>query len=424
MPTNIPWGDVKAIRKQSAGLFTACMQRQTNLGRLSGPLPKQSDAENKLRFQSSNDMPVVTCMDLAKNRGDEVEFDYIQALSGYPIMGSEIAAGQGKSLAWDNGRLRINQARYPIDAGNAMSRQRTVHDLRKLCRALGYNYMTRYQDQRILVHAAGARGFANDIEWAIPLASHSKFADVMVNTVVAPSHNRHFMSTGSGMEGIAASGNEITIATTDVMNTNLVDDIATKVDGMPLPPPSVVFKDDKLAYDNPTRVLLVSSEQYNSFLQSGSFRTWQSNAMARSRMAKDNPLFMGDAGLWRGILIVKMPKPIRFYAGDALNWCASATSATETTTDLVPAAFGTTHAVDRAILLGGQSVAMAFGKTKNTQNPFFWAEELSDFDDKEEIMVGDMAGVSKIRFDIDHGQQIEPTDLGIMCIDTSVRLSA
>jgi len=424
MPTNIPWGDVKAIRKQSAGLFTATMQRSTNLGRMTGKLPTQADAENKLRFQSSNDMPIVTCMDLAKNKGDEVEFDYIQALSGYPIMGSEIAAGKGKSLSWSEGRLRINQARYPIDGGNAMSRQRTVHEIRKLCRALGFNYMTRYQDQRIIVHAAGARGFASDIEWAIPLAAHEKFAEVMVNPVLAPTRNRHFMSTGTGMEGIAASGDEITIETTDIMNTDLVDAIATKIDGMPLPPPPVIFKDDQLAYDSPTRVLLVSSEQYNSFLKSGDFRTWQSNAMARARLAKDNPLFLGEAGLWRGILIVKMPKPIRFRAGDPLNWCASRTSADETITDVVPASFGTTHAVDRAILLGGQSVAQAFGKTKKSGNPFFWEEETSDFGDKEEIMVGDMAGVSKIRFDIDHGEQIEPTDLGAMVFDTAVELSA
>lgn len=423
MATNIPWGDVKAVRAQSAGLFTATMQRPTALGRLSGKLPSQADAENKLRFQSSNDMPIVTCMDLAKNRGDEVEFDYVQALSGYPIMGSETAAGKGKSLAWDNGRLRINQARYPIDAGNAMSRQRTVYDLRKLCRSLGFNYMTRYQDQRILVHMAGARGFANDIEWAIPLAAHADFAKVLVNTVLAPSHNRHYMSTGSGIESIKAGGNEITIATTDVMNTDLVDAIATLVDGMPLPPPPVIFKDDQLAQDSPTRVLLVSSEQHNAFLKSGSFRLWQSNAMSRARMAKDNPLFMGDAGLWRGILLAKMPKPVRFYAGDPINWCASATSATETTTDLVPAAFGTTHAVDRAILLGGQAIAQAFGKTKSSGNPFFWEEEVSDFKDKEEILVGDMAGVSKIRFDIDHGPQIEPTDLGVIAIDTAIPLT-
>ena len=39
---------------------------------------------------------------------------------------------------------------------------------------------------------------------------------------------------------------------------------------------------------------------------------------------------MGEAGLWNGLLVVKMPKPIRFFAGDALNWCADITSETET----------------------------------------------------------------------------------------------
>ena len=36
---------------------------------------------------------------------------------------------------------------------------------------------------------------------------------------------------------IVASGNEITIASTDVMNIDVVDALRTKLDSMPLPPP-------------------------------------------------------------------------------------------------------------------------------------------------------------------------------------------
>ena len=78
-----------------------------------------------------------------------------------------------------------------------------------------------------------------------------------------------------------------------------------------------------------------------------------------------NPLFMGEAGIWNGIPIIKMPKPIRFYSGDSLRWCASLTSETETATDLVPASFGSSYAVDRALLLGGQAPAEAWGGTRS-----------------------------------------------------------
>lgn len=93
------------------------------------------------------------------------------------------------------------------------------------------------EDQLSLVHLAGARGFANDIEWAVPLASDADFSEICVNSIKAPTYNRHFLSTGSGIEHVNALANAIALATTDVMNTDVVDSIRTKIDSMPLPPP-------------------------------------------------------------------------------------------------------------------------------------------------------------------------------------------
>ena len=422
--TVIPYGSPQAVQVQSAGLFAANMQRPTTLNRLTGKLPQQSDAEGSLRFQSGNELPIVRCMDLAKSAGDEVNFDLINPIGGKPIMGERYAEGKGDRMDFSQDSLRINQTRKPISAGGQMTQKRTPHQLRSLARALGHNYMTRLEDQLKLVHLAGARGFANDIEWAVPLASDVDFADIVVNPVRAPSRNRHFMSTGSGMEKIAASGNEITIATTDVMNIDLVDALRTKLDSMPLPPPGVKFEGDQMSQDAPVRVLLCSSEQYTSLVRSTNFRTWQANAMARSQMAKNNPLFMGEAGLWNGILIVKMPKPIRFYSGNALNWCPSETSVSETSTDLVPASFaGAGFAVDRALLLGGQALAEAYGKARQTGNPYFWSEKELDHGDKLEILLGMISGCSKIRFQIDHGDSKQYTDFGVMAIDTAVAIA-
>ena len=423
MPTNIPYGSAQAITLQSAGLFAANMQRNTTLNRLTGMLPQQSAAEGTIRRQSKSEMPIVRCMDLTKVAGEEITFDLINPMGGIPIMGSEYAEGRGAAMSFSQDRLRINQARFPISAGDTMSQQRTPHQLRNLGRALGQSFMDRLNDQQILVHMAGARGFHNNIEWAVPLASHAKFSSIMVNTVKAPTKNRHFMSTGSGIEPIAASGNEITLASTDVMNADVVDAIRTYVDTMPLPPPPVVFDGDKMAADAPLRVLLVSSEQYTSFVQSTNFRTLQANAMSRASQAGQHPIFMGEAGLWNGILIVKMPKPIRFYAGNSLRWCASYTSETETSTDLVPASFGTTYAVDRAILLGGQALAEAWGRHNKSGAPYFWSEKELDHGDKLELLIGMISGRSKVRFLIDHGEQQQYTDYGAMAIDTVVRIA-
>ncbi|MFY9438980.1 MAG: N4-gp56 family major capsid protein [Burkholderiaceae bacterium] len=424
--TTLPYGSPQAITLQSAGLFAANMQRNTTMNRLTGKFPQQADAEATIRKQSSNEMPIVRCMDLQKMAGDEITFDLINPMGGKPIMGSRNAEGLGRAMSFSQDRLRINQARYPISAGDTMTQQRTPHELRKLGRALGENYMNRLADQLILTHLAGARGFHDNIEWAVPKASDADFADIAINTVKAPTKNRHFMSTATGIETIKASGSEITIASTDIFNADLVDAVRTTLDSMAVPPPPVIFEGDKMASDSPLRVLLCSSEQYTSFLQSnsGNVRTLQANSMARAQQAGNNPVLMGDALLWNGILIIKMPKPIRFYAGDSLRWCASYTTETETATDLVPAAFSTTHAVDRAILLGGQALAEAWGKHTKSGSPFFFSEKELDHGDKLELLVGAINGRSKIRFEIDHGDSKQFTDYGVIAIDTAVKLPA
>lgn len=420
--TVIPYGSPQAVKVQSAGLFAASMQRPTVLNRLTGKLPQQADAENTLRNQSGNEMPIVRCMDLTKSAGDEVTFDLINPIGGKPIMGERYAEGKGEKLDFSQDKLRINQTRKPISAGGEMTQQRTPHQLRNLARAQAQNYMTRLEDQLKLVHLAGARGFASGAEWVVPLDSDPDFADIVVNRVKAPTKNRHFMSTGSGIESFKQSGGEMTIATTDVMNMDLADALRTHLDSMDLPPPPVRFEGDQMSIDAPMRVLLCSSEQYTSFVRSTNFRTLQAQAMARAQQAKQNPLFLGEAGLWNGILIVKMPKPIRFRAGDAVKYCAAFDSATESSV-VVPAGFGTTHAVDRAILLGGQALAEAYGKARQTGNPYFWSEKELDHGDKLEVLIGMINGCSKIQFEIEHGNGKQFTDFGAMAIDTAVQLA-
>jgi len=421
--TNIPYGSPIAKTLQSVGLFTGHMARNTTLNRLTGAMPKQSDAEETLRKQTSSHYPIVRCQDLGKTTGDEITFDLLNPVGGKPIMGGEYAEGRGVGMSFSQDKLRVNQARFPISAGDTMSQIRTAHELRTLARTTAQAFMDRYGDQSILVHMAGARGSHNNIEWAVPLASDPDFAKIMVNPVKAPTKNRHYISTGSGIEPFKINAGDMDIATTDLFNKDVVDGIRTVMETIALPPPPVIFEGDKAATDSPIRVLLVSPAQYSGFATDSAFRTLQANAMARAQQANMHPLFLGDAGLWNGILIVKMPKPIRFYAGDTVKYCASYTSETESSV-VVPAGFGTTFAVDRAILLGGQALAEAFAKHNGSGVPFFWSEKELDHGDKLELLVGAIRGVSKIRFEIDHGDNKQFTDYGVTVIDTAVPLAA
>ena len=421
--TNIPYGSPLANKVQSAGLFAANMQRQTTLNRLTGPMPKQAEAESRLgRRQSSNTMPIVRAQDLTKGVGDEVTFDLVNPMGGKPIMGDAVAEGRGMALTFNQDRLRINQARYPVNAGSTMTQQRTPHQMRTLARAAANGLMEGYSDQSILVHMAGARGFHNNIEWNVPLESDPDFANVMVNRVKAPSRNRHLVVSGDSLTGVVPNAGAMTIQTTDIMTMDTVDAIGMLLDSMALPPPPVKMEGDKAASDAPLRVLLVSGEQYGWFIKTGQFRQLQANAMARAQQAGQHPLFMGQAGMWNNTLLVKMPKPIRFYAGDKIKYCAAYDSEAESEV-VVPAGFSTTHAVDRALLLGGQALAEAWGNHPKSGTSYFWSEKETDHEDKLEVSVAAIGGRSKIRFEMDFGNGKQITDFGVIAIDTAVKLA-
>ena len=114
-----------------------------------------------------------------------------------------------------------------------------------------------------------------------------------------------------------------------------------------------------------------------------------------------------------------MPRPIRFYAGDTIKYCASHDSATESDL-IVPSSFGTTFAVDRSIILGGQAIAEAMAASDKSGVPFFWSEKDLDHGDKWELLIGAIRGTSKIRFAVDTGERTEFTDYGVTVVDTAV----
>ena len=421
MKTNAGYGDKGNMLKQAVGLFAAHMKRNSTISHLIGKMPAgTAGAEATIRQQTTQHMPIVRCQDLGKGQGDEISFHLLNPVGGYPIMNSEYAEGRGIGMKLTEGRLRVNQARFPVDLGNVMTSIRSPVDFRRLGRPVAQSLMDRYVDQSLLVHMAGARGYHDNIEWAIPTDSHAKFADIMVNPVLAPSKNRHFIADGAGIAPFGVTTGEVNLDTTDQLKMGVIDAIRTTMDQIALPPPPVRFEGDSAADDDPLRVLLVSPAQYSAFATDPNFRQFQAAAMARAQQAKMHPLFLGSIGLWNGVLIVKMPRPIRFYAGDTIKYAANFSDSTETSC-VVPASFGTNFAVDRAILLGGQAVGEALASSDKSSIPFFWSEKELDHGDKVELLIGAIRGVAKIRFEIDagnDGKQI--TDYGAVAIDTAV----
>ena len=418
--TNAAYGDRTNMIKQAVGLFATHMQRSGIMNLLAGKMPAgEAGAEATLRKQTDSHMPIVRVQDLGKKTGDELTFNLLNPVGAYPIMGSNYAEGRGTGLSLSEARLRVNQARFPVDLGNVMTQIRSPFDLRKLGRPVAQSLMDSYKDQSLLVHLCGARGFHNNIEWRIPLADHANFKEIMVNPVKAPTKNRHFTADAAGVASFTVTAGAVNIATTDMLTLDTVDAMKTVLDQIALPPTMIKVAGDRSAEDSPLRVWLMSPAQYNKFAADPNFRQFQSAALARASNANSHPLFQGDVGLWNGFIIRRMPRPIRFYAGDTIQYCASFDSEIETAAT-VPASFGNKFAVDRSIILGGQALAEALAASEHSGVPFFWSEKELDHGDKWELLIGTIHGMSKIRFDVDTGIRREFTDYGVVTVDTAV----
>lgn len=427
MPTaqnsHAAYGDKKNMMQQAVGLFATHLKRNNKLSRLIGSMPKgEAGAVATIKKQTSKHLPIVRCMDLGKGMGDEVTFNLVNPFGAIPIMGSEYAEGRGTGMSIEEDRLRVNQARIPVKLSDTMTDIRSPVDFRKLGRPVAQATMDRYLDQSLIIHAAGARGNVMNQTWSVPLDTDPKFAAVMVNRVKAPTKNRHFMVDGSGVTSFKAVGGEMDIASTDVLSMSVVDSLRAVMDEMVMPPPPVQFEGDEAAEDDPIRVLLVTPLQYNQFAADPAFRSMQAAALARSANAKGHPIFKGEVGLWNNFLIIKQNIPIRFFAGNTVRYCADFASETESTC-VVPSSFGTKFAVDRAILLGGQAVAQALGRSDKSGVPFFWSEKEMDHGDKVELLIGAILGTSKIRFAVNTGERVEFTDYGASVLDTVVPLN-
>ncbi|EMN7478436.1 N4-gp56 family major capsid protein [Salmonella enterica] len=397
----------QANKLYQVALFTAANRNRSMVNILTEQqeAPKAVSPDKKSTKQTSAGAPVVRITDLQKERGDEVSFSIMHKLSKLPTMGDQRIEGRGEDLSRTDFTLRIDQGRHLVDAGGRMSQQRTKFNLVSSAKTLLGTYFNDLQDQCAVVHLAGARGdfMADDV--IVPLASHHDFKEIMINDVMPPTHNRHFFGgDATSLEAVDSS---------DVFTLSLVDNMALYIDEMAHPLQPVRLKGDELYGEDPYYVLYVTPRQWNDWYTSTSGKDWNQMMVRAVNRSKgfNHPLFKGECAMWRNILVRKYAgMPVRFYTGSKVqvsnNDLAATTQQIEVKTN-----------IDRAMLLGAQALANAYGQRNGGH--FNLVQKKTDMDNRTEIAIDWINGLKKIRFEDKTGRM---QDHGVIAVDTAVRI--
>ena len=409
MSTNIPYGSPLAVKTFSGAVFAQTQKKPSLRKNLTGPAPKQVDAEANLRGQSNPDMPIVQVRDLVKNAGDQVSVDLFNITTGKPVMGDKKLAGKLMPLTFGSMDVKVNQWRGGVDGGGRMTQKRTKHNLRGIGMANLAGWANRLEDQVCLVHLAGQRGSQITKDWVVPLDTDPDFADIMVNAPQAPSFNRYYTAGG----GSTPSG----ISTSDFLALEDIDRLKAIIEDMDFPLQPIKLPGDVQADDEPMYMLLVTSRQWHYIQKNTSGQVWRTflqqawNRASSFEGGKKHPLFSGEPGMWNNILIRKMGRAVRFDAGDLIKHYSNPTT-------LVTSGANATAgvAVDRALLLGAQSLIDAYGADTDSGTYYRYFERMvaEDHNNSVESSVSGIGGKAKVRFTIDGA----PVDHGVIAIDS------
>lgn len=406
MATSIPIGSALARKVYSVGLFTRVQHSPGFMNLLSGEMPKEGSFAAKVKGQTSPDYPIVKAGDLAKGAGDAVSIDLFNILQGKPVMGDKRIAGKMMQLTSSSMDVRIDQVRGGADSGGRMTQKRTVHNLRNISMAGLQAWMQRFEDQGAIVHLAGARGTQITSDWVVPLQSDADFAEIMVNPVKAPTKNRYFAAND-------ATGAD-DIGTNDALTLQDVDRIVAQLRESPVIMQPVKIKGDDRAWNDPLWVMFVTERQWLYLQSRTSQTTWRTavqNAFERKSGGVKHPLFDAyETIMWSGVLIKRMNRyAIRFGAGDSVIKDTGGADGLTYTESAVTAAVP----VDRALIVGAQALAKAYGKSAS-EYFYDWSEEEVDHKNSIETVAAAMGGSAKIRFKIDGAD----TDFGVAVVDS------
>ena len=366
--TVIPAGDPKA--------------RKIYSGSLSVDVPRESYFTGSMMGSGEDTpYPVMRKDDLESEAGDLITYDLSLQMRGAPTEGEDRLAGNMESLKFATDSIYIDQLRKGADLGGAMTRKRTLHNLRNVARARLTEYFARLYDEIIMIYGAGARGINSDFIYPLNWTGRAK------NPLKAPDAIHQIYG------GVATAKNNL--ATTDKMSLAVIDKMMVRSRMMGggtqnIPKIQPVTINGKMNFV----MVMTPYQEYDLRTTTGTGAWLDLNKAALTAEGRaTNPIFQGGVAMYNRTVMHVHEAVVRFNdygAGANVN-------------------------AARALFMGRQAICMAFGNPGNRM-AFEWTEEMEDHGNIIEIAAKTIFGTKKTEFQINGTEY----DFGVVAVDTAI----
>ena len=325
--------------------------------------------------------PIQVITDLEKDAGLEVTVDLLMPMSMEPVVQAKLE-GKGAPLKYFTDKLRIDQVRGAVGAGDRVTSKATLRNLREDAKIVMKDWWARLQDELHFIYLSG--GFGNyggtGYLWT---AANAMFS---VNAITAPD-SQHIMYGG---DATAKSD----VGTNDGFDLRLIDRAVAKAETMggdgsnelSMVPVNV---DGKKCY-----VVLCHTFQYDAMKANASTGQWLDIQKAAAAASGSNALlFKNSGGMYADCVIHKHRNVMRFndYGGASVK-------------------------AARALFLGSQAGELAYGSSGGSGTRYRWTEVMTDHEDQVEIGTHCIMGVKKSTYKSKDGAVTR--DFGVIAMDT------
>jgi N4-gp56 family major capsid protein len=359
--TVVGLNDAKAVKKWSGALAVATAEK--------------SYWTRKMMGNEGSSMPIIIKTELEREAGEQISYDMVIQLKGQGVEGDNVLKGNEEALTMYTATVFIDQKRHAVDTGGAMTRKRTLHNLRNVAKDRLSDWWARYYDEQFFIYLSGARGVATG------LITPTDFTGRANNSLAAPD-TKHLLYGGNA----TAKAN---VDSGDKMDLAVIDKCVTKAD---------TLGGDSTDYAKIQPIMVNGEEHFVMVMhpfQEYDLRTNTSTGQwldiqkaAASAEGNKNPIFKGSMGMYNNVLLHKHKQVIRFSDYGA----------------------GQNVAAARALFLGEQAGVIAFGSGDKVMR-FSWEEEMTDYGNNLGVAAGSIFGVRKNTFN--------SLDFGVVSVDTA-----